>query len=267
MAAVRFHLTPTLSDALAAAQLLAQSTDDVATLAACSRESTMALAEVQLISRLLLHRAADDSASTRQPSADAVPPPRFVHELLFNAKPVLPAKTEKTPAHPALAPRLDKLRAAQEDREYARMVGGVVRDAAAAERDAAEMSTYRSQLGVGVNLIVSMATMFTVGAYAGGTEAEPFGVRAVCCGLALMLLAMAVEVSLFLIGAIRVDNKVHKREAQAKARGVSDRNKLSAHVTSWRSAQPPGSSRASGGGTGNSQRQRSAAAMGQDPDR
>ena len=117
------------------------------------------------------------------------------------------------------------------------MVGGVLKDEGAAERDAAEMSTYRSQVGVGINLIVSMATMFTVGAYAGGTDAEPFGVRAVICGLALMLLTMAVEVSLFLIGAVRTDNMVHKRESRAKARGVADRTKLGQHVRSWNAAE------------------------------
>ena len=81
-------------------------------------------------------------------------------------------------------------------------------------------------MGVGLNLIVSMGTMFTVGCYAGGTAEEPMGVRAVCCGLVLMVLAMGVEMSLFLIGAVRVDAQVHKRESRAKARGVMDRTKL-----------------------------------------
>ena len=50
--------------------------------------------------------------------------------------------------------------------------------------------------------------------------------RAVICGLVLMLLAMGVEMTLFLIGASRVDEKVAKRERAAKARGVMDRTKL-----------------------------------------
>jgi Na+/melibiose symporter-like transporter len=139
-------------------------------------------------------------------------------------------RASKAAPHPELAPRLEALRAAQEDREYARMVGTLAKDENVAARDAAEMSTYRSQLGVGVNLIVSMATMFTVGCYAGGTEEEPYGARAIMCGLALMLLAMGVEMSLFLIGAIRVDEKVHKREASGKTKGVKDRTKLPQHT-------------------------------------
>ena len=57
------------------------------------------------------------------------------------------------------------------------MVGDICCNKTGSDRDAAEMSTYRSSISVGVNLIVSMATMFCVGFYAGGTEAEPHGVR------------------------------------------------------------------------------------------
>lgn len=245
---MRFHRTPRLDEALLAATPLATNADAAATLKQCAREESISLAEVQLISRLLIGEeacsssasASGDASSTSGGPAAPAPAatrPLYINELLLGAAPVLPAMAAKPPAHPALAPRLDRLRAAQEDREYAKMVGGVLKDEGAAERDAAEMSTYRSQVGVGINLIVSMATMFTVGAYAGGTDEEPFGVRAVICGLALMLLTMAVEVSLFLIGAVRTDNMVHKRESRAKARGVADRTKLGQHVRSWNAAE------------------------------
>jgi len=71
-----------------------------------------------------------------------------------------------------------------------------------------------------------MGTMFIVGAYAGGTEAEPYGVRAVVCGLVLMILTLVIEITLFLIGAIRVDSLVDKREQRARGRGVMDRTKV-----------------------------------------
>ena len=235
----RFELNERLSAAVAEALPLARNAEDAATLTQCAREVSISLAEVQLISRLLILQseqrdAAEGGASSKEGR------PLYVHELLLGASPVLPACAAKAPAHPALAPRLNKLRAAQEDRDYARMVGGVVRDEGAAERDAAEMNTYRSQLGIGVNLIVSMATMFTAGAYAGGTEAEPFGVRAVCCGLAMMLLTMGVEMGLFLIGAMRVDAQVHRREVKAKSKGVQDRTQLSKHMHAWKSGHPQG---------------------------
>ena len=128
-------------------------------------------------------------------------PPLYVHELLAGAAPILPERAAKPPPHPSLAPRLEALRAAQEDREYAKLIGrSLGRDDTSVGRDEAEMATYRSQLGVGVNLIVSMATMFIVGAYAGGVEGEPFLVCVRPSQGSLMLLTMAVEMSLFLIG-------------------------------------------------------------------
>ena len=40
-----------------------------------------------------------------------------------------------------------------------------------------------------------------------------------------MIITLAVEMTLFLIGAIRVDSMVHKRELRS-ARGVADRTKV-----------------------------------------
>ena len=232
----RFSLTPRLREAVERARVLAkEGSDEALAFAAAAREGTIALSDVVAASRLLREKA----------NASASSSPAWVHELLLNASPVLPVAAKRAPAHPELAPRLAKLRAAQEDRDYARMVGAAARDDDSANRDAAEMSTYRSQMGVGLNLLVSMATMFTVGAYAGGTEEEPFGVRAVVCGLVLMVLAMAVEMSLFLIGAMRVDAKVHQRETKAKARGTMDRTRLKQVATP--TEQPVAASSSSGG--------------------
>ena len=236
---VRFALTPRLAAAIDAALPVA-SADERRALVASTAESSIALADVQLLSRLLLRQpglaAAGEGGAPS--SASATPPTaRYVHELLRGAAPLLPQLAAKPAPHPSLGPRLEALRAAQDDREYAKLVGSLAQDENSAARDAVEMTTFRSQLGVGVNLIVSMATMFTVGAYAGGTEEEPYGVRAVICGLALMLLTMAIEMALFLIGAIRVDKQVAQREAKSKARGVSDRTKLAQHSRGWSAEQ------------------------------
>jgi hypothetical protein len=107
--------------------------DDAETLRRCQREGSVSLAEARLLSSLL--------------RSSGAPGPSWVHELLQGAEPQLPKRAPKAPAHPDLEPRLARLRAAQADREYARMVGQVVTDDSAC-RDAAEMSTYRSQMGV-----------------------------------------------------------------------------------------------------------------------
>ena len=157
--------------------------EDAAALSACQKAGSLTLADVRLLSRVL--RSTPEAGSAWVGSA-------WVHQLLHGASPELPARPPKAPPHPDLEPRLRRLRAQQDDAEYARMVSGIVGQDSG-EREASEMSTYSSQMGVGLNLIVSMGTMFIVGAYAGGTEEEPYGVRAVVCGLILMLVALAVE--------------------------------------------------------------------------
>ena len=149
-----------------------------------------------------------------------------MHELLHGAAPVLPPPPPKRPPNPELQARLDTLRAAQENREYAEMVGDVAAGDSSG-REAAEMSNYKSSMTVGLNLIVSMATMYCVGHYSGGTVDEPHGVRAVVCGLVLMVVTLAVEMILFLIGATRVDAKVAEREAKTKRSAGKGANDLS----------------------------------------
>ena len=135
---------------------------DAEVLRRCQAEGSLSLADVRLLSCVL--RAGGSTGS-------------WVHELLSCAAPVLPQRPAKAPPHPELEARIHKLRAAQEDRQYAAMVGGLVGGEDADSRNAAEMNTYRSQMGVGLNLIVSMGTMFTVGCYGGGTAEEPYGAR------------------------------------------------------------------------------------------
>ena len=119
--------------------------------------------------------------------------------------------------HPELAPRLERLRAAQEAREYAAMMGDVHGHNNDGSVDI-EMSSYKSQMGIGLNLVVSMGTMYTVGHYAGGTAEEPNGPRAVLFGLVLCIGTMLIEVTLYIIGASRMEAKAQLR-AEAAANG------------------------------------------------
>lgn len=192
-----FSLTPTLRDAVARALALA----DGDTAKELQRYARADAAEISLDAVEAL------SAALRRQKAE---PPVWVHELLQGAAPVLPVFASQRTPHPELEPRLKALRAEAENREYAAMVGNVVVSKHAG-REEAEMTTYRSQMGVGLNLIVSMATMFTVGYYMGGEDGKPRGSRALFSGLLLMLVTMAVEMALFLIGASRTDAKMEKR--------------------------------------------------------
>lgn len=142
----------------------------------------------------------------------------WLHELLQGVEPVLPIFKQERKPDPDLAPRLTRLRLAQENQEYVVMMGDVYKKRGEGYEEA-DMDAYRSQISVGLNLLVSMSTMFCVGFWAGGTVAEPYGVRATMCGLALMCAILLLEMTLFLIRASRMDKQVHQRERRV-ARGA-----------------------------------------------
>ena len=116
-----------LASACEAAIGQASCEQDAAELRQCRSAGSASLSDVRLMARIL---------------------DRWVHELMLGAVPLLPARAEKPAPHPDLLKRLDRLRAAQEDQEYARMLGSLAKTDDTDSRDAAEMSTYGSQIGV-----------------------------------------------------------------------------------------------------------------------
>ena len=67
--------------------------DEAVALDAAARDGSIALSDVVAASRLLRQKANGPSDSTS---------PSWVHELLLNATPVLPAAAKRAPAHPEL---------------------------------------------------------------------------------------------------------------------------------------------------------------------
>ena len=108
--------------------------EDAAVLQASKDAGSASLCGVQVAARLLRASVGTEG--------------HWIHELLHGAEPLVPPRAAKPPTHPELGPRLKRLRAAQEDREYAQMVGAVLADDHTNGRDAAEMNTFRSQIGV-----------------------------------------------------------------------------------------------------------------------
>ena len=205
LGAMEFALTPRLRSAIERAMLRG---GDSSVLAPSARGDArgISLEHVRLLSRLLREE-------------EPRPPHVWVHELLEGAVPQLPAKPEKRAPHPELAPRMERLRAAQASREYAAMMGDVHGHNNDGLVDI-EMASYKSQMGIGLNLVVSMGTMYIVGHYAGGTAEEPNGPRAVLFGLVLCIGTMLIEATLYIIGASRMEAKAQLRaEAAAKGHG------------------------------------------------
>lgn len=147
---MEFELTPRLRSALQAASSLeggglrapAGESEGLSSLQRYSRAdaTTILLSDVQQLSSLLRSARSEDRESGEDPQ------PVWVHELLEGAAPVLPQVRKRADPHPELRPRLEHLREVQESRAYAAMVGDISRGEDATARDAAEMSTYRSQV-------------------------------------------------------------------------------------------------------------------------
>ena len=206
---MEFELTQRVSDAVALCSGPSASGESAEVTLERLRSAdckSISLADMQLLSKRLLQQHASW--------------PIWVHELLQGALLSLPIFKQERKPNPALAPRLAQLCAAQEHREYAAMMGDVYQKRVGG-REGAEMVSFRSQISVGLNLLVSMGTMFCLGFWSGGTAEEPHGVRATLSGLSLMGATLMLEMTLFLIGASHMDKQIHQRE-QCAARDIYD---------------------------------------------
>merc|ERR1712087_244410 len=117
---MEFQLTPLLSDAVRKLFEMKESIPaDVEELRCYLRSDaqTITLANVQLLSQALRACEASESA------AAGTQRPVWVHQLLQGAAPVMPVFARERSPHPSLQPRLEKLRAINENREYAAMIG------------------------------------------------------------------------------------------------------------------------------------------------
>jgi len=161
------------------------------------------LADVRaLASQLRLHAPAE--------------PARWVHELVQGSQLLGgPAERAVRERDPALVKRLEKLDAARQNEEYARMVRDITNHGAAKEKLSTEIASFKASMGVGVNLLVSVATMFTAGWFvtknsigAGATDVLP-----IIGGLAAAAATLLLETWLFVIRTSRVDKEASKRDA------------------------------------------------------
>lgn len=125
-----------------------------------------------------------------------------------------PPKVRERSRNPELQARLDRIETARQNEEYAAMVRDVTSSAVAKERESTEVASFKASVGVGANLLVTMATMFTAGWFvtrnalnAGATDVLP-----IIGGLAGAAGAMFLETWLFVIRTARVDKKCTKHE-------------------------------------------------------
>lgn len=137
-----------------------------------------------------------------------------------------PPPPAKPPRNPELVKRLERIKADLERKKYEEMVRDVDPQAASSRSEYEYMSAYRDQLGLGLNTVVVMATLFAFGYALGlkltrpGTddkyaEEEP-RVVPLCCGLVGALSGMVIETFLFMIRCGRRDRAAAMGEENEK---------------------------------------------------
>lgn len=139
----------------------------------------------------------------------------WVHELVSGSRLLGgPADRVVRERDPVLARRLEKLEVARENEEYARMVRDITSQDVSKEKVSAEIASFKASMSVGVNLLVSVATMFTAGWFVtkNATGAGPTDVMPIIGGLAAAAATLLLETWLFVIRTSRVDTQASKRD-------------------------------------------------------
>lgn len=135
----------------------------------------------------------------RETNADDV----WLHTACRGATLTYPKPDPPKPRNPELVKRLAKIKAEIDRKKYDAMVKDV--DPSVSSKDYVYMSTYTDQLGLGVNTVVLMGTLFALGYYvgtklAGGSGRDPGqNILPLCLGLAGAFLGMILETLLFMI--------------------------------------------------------------------
>jgi hypothetical protein len=96
------------------------------------------------------------------------------------------------------------------------MVRDITSKDVAKEHASSEIATFKASMGVGVNLLVSVATMFTAGWFCtkNGLGAGPTDVLPIIGGLAAAAATLLLETWLFVIRTSRVDKHADKRDTK-----------------------------------------------------
>ncbi|KAL6075305.1 hypothetical protein QOT17_003710 [Balamuthia mandrillaris] len=174
------------------------------------------LQELQQLSQTLLRCRERSKYETEEKSGKTFDK-AFVHELIRGSNVILPQPPPPPQRTKEQEEALQKVRNKLENQRYKKMVSNV----ASFEGDEhthlvimpsrEEKKELRSQLSIGVNIVVSMATMFVAGFF---TCRHGFGsvVAGVIGGVALATIIMIVEVWLFIIHQNKRDEKEKKKK-------------------------------------------------------
>ncbi|QDZ21147.1 hypothetical protein HOP50_05g36750 [Chloropicon primus] len=126
----------------------------------------------------------------------------WLQDVCRDAKLCYPSPEPKPGRNPELVKRLEKIRADLEERKYADMVKDIEPTSTQEKGGYEYMSSYRDQLGLGLNTVAVMGSLFAFGYYVSlkvtGGEGEG-EVVPLCCGLVGAFAGLLLETFLFML--------------------------------------------------------------------
>eukprot|EP00026_Physarum_polycephalum_P013004 Phypoly_transcript_13361.p1 GENE.Phypoly_transcript_13361~~Phypoly_transcript_13361.p1 ORF type:complete len:313 (+),score=90.41 Phypoly_transcript_13361:45-941(+) len=148
--------------------------------------------------------------------------PIFTHELIRGSKVLVPSITTRIETEEMIEKR-KKLEAYVSNLRYKKMVKNISTTSEQEQQQAkAEMADFKSQLGMGLNIVFSLVVAMLIGFYVGKRLLHS-DLGGIIVALILMIGALVVETSLFTIHLSQVDMKKEKETKKALARENQER--------------------------------------------
>lgn len=153
-----------------------------------------------------------------------------VHVLLRGSRVLpLPSPKKKFVQSAETKAKFDKMREELESKRYQEMVSNVTRslDNNSLSTDRLEMRSFRDQMGVALNMLITRVAMLAAGWWAGHRALGPAWGPVV--GVALMVVGLAAEVGIYVIKSGQMEQaiqNIQKTEQQQKQTTKTQQQKI-----------------------------------------
>jgi len=143
--------------------------------------------------------------------------PVWMHELIRGSKIIVPSIPEKIQT-PEQIEKRKRLQAYVENMRYEKMTRNVsMTDEQEKFQEKSEMADFQSQLGMGMNIVFSIAVALIIGYYVGSRIFHSY-LGGLAVGLLLMIGALVVETVIFTIRLNRVDERKEREDKKLQER-------------------------------------------------
>eukprot|EP01100_Stratorugosa_tubuloviscum_P003612 TRINITY_DN187_c0_g1_i2.p1 TRINITY_DN187_c0_g1~~TRINITY_DN187_c0_g1_i2.p1 ORF type:complete len:272 (-),score=93.04 TRINITY_DN187_c0_g1_i2:110-883(-) len=143
--------------------------------------------------------------------------PMYVNQFLQHSQLYIRPLPVK-PRDPIIAAKIENLKREQENREYRQMTKRFSTSISEKKRvDGLHLRSFNSQIAVGLNIIVAMATLFTAGYYV-TSKMYPGSTKALITGIACATIALLVEVWLFILGMVQLEKVTEQKNKKVQSK-------------------------------------------------